>query len=119
MIDINDLTLKPSFDREWYLAFFLEKFSKINKPRIKISKKNDNLFARVRSSKEIQALYMPVVKVDIPKKDTAPKSESVSMATNDKPATIAGLADGKIILKNDLCFVNPRFFPSSIKFCDW
>ena len=75
--------------------------------------------ARIRSSKDIQALYMPVVSVDIPKKETAPKSERVSIATNDKPATIAGRAEGKIILKKDLCFEKPRFFPSSIKFCDW
>ena len=40
----------------------------MNSPRIKINKKKDNLFAKVRSSKEIQALYIPVVKVDIPKK---------------------------------------------------
>ena len=83
------------------------------------SRKNDNLFAKVRSSKEIQALYIPVVNVDIPKKETEPKSESVSIATRDKPATIAGLADGNIILKKDFCLEKPRFFPSSIRFCDW
>ena len=31
------------------------------------------------------------------KKSTAPNSAKVSMATKDKPATIAGLADGRII----------------------
>ena len=72
--------------------------------------------ANVRSSNEIHALYIPVVSVEIPKKDTEPKSDNVSIATNESPATIAGLADGRIILKKDFCFVNPRFFPSSIKF---
>ena len=41
---------------------------------------------------------MPVVKVLIEKKSTAPNSAKVSMATRDKPATIAGLAAGNIIL---------------------
>ena len=54
---------------------------------------------------------MPVVNVEIPKNETEPKSESVSIATSARPATMAGLAEGKIILKNDFCFVKPRFFP--------
>ena len=57
-----------------------------------------------------------MVKVDIPKKDTAPKSDKVSIATKDNPAIIAGLADGKIILKNVFFVEKPRFFPSSSKF---
>ena len=81
-------------------------------------RKKDNLFAKVKSSKEIHALYIPVVKVDIPKKETDPKSDNVSIATNESPATIAGLAEGKIIEVNDLSFEKPRFFPKSIKFCD-
>ena len=52
-----------------------------------------------KSSKDIQESYIPVVNVEIPKNDTAPKSDSVSIATNDNPATIAGLADGRIIEK--------------------
>ena len=36
-------------------------------------------------------------KVLIEKKSTAPNSAKVSMATKDNPATIAGLADGRII----------------------
>ena len=83
---------------------------------MKNNKQKDNLFARARSSKEIHALYIPVVKVDIPKKDTEPKSDKVSIATNERPATIAGLAEGSIILKKDFSFEKPRFFPSSIKF---
>ena len=59
---------------------------------------------------------MEEVKVETPKKETDPKSESVSIATNESPATIAGLADGRIILKNDFFLEKPRFFPSSIKF---
>ena len=50
---------------------------------------------------------MPVVKVFIEKKSTAPNSAKVSIATNDKPAIIAGLADGKIILRKTLSFENP------------
>ena len=88
----------------------------MNSPRIKINKKKDNLFAKVRSSKEIQALYIPVVKVDIPKKETDPKSDKVSIATNERPATIAGLAEGSIILKKDFCLEKPMFLPSSINF---
>ena len=87
----------------------------MNSPRMNINKKKDNLFAKVRSSKEIQALYIPVVKVDIPKKETDPKSDNVSIATKESPATIAGLAEGSIILKKDFCLENPMFFPSSIK----
>ena len=41
---------------------------------------------------------MPVVKVFIEKKSTAPNSAKVSIATNDNPATIAGRALGNIIL---------------------
>ena len=52
------------------------------------------------------------------KNDTVPKSDNVSIATKERPATIAGLAEGKIILKNDFLFENPKFFPKSIKFCD-
>ena len=62
---------------------------------------------------------MPVVKVFIEKKSTAPNSAKVSIATKDKPATIAGLAAGNITLKKDLNLEKPRFFPRSIRFCDW
>ena len=57
-----------------------------------------------------------MVKVDTPKNDTAPKSDSVSIATKDKPATIDGLAAGNIIFINVFCFEKPKFFPRSIKF---
>ena len=117
--DISDFDLKPPFAGEWYWAFFLDKFSKTIKPSIKINRKKDNWFANDKSSNEIHALYIPVVNVEIPKNDTEPKSESVSIATNESPATIAGLADGKIILKNDFFLENPRFLPNSIKFWDW
>ena len=82
------------------------------------SKKNDNLFAKAKSSKAIQELYITVVKVFIAKKSTAPNSARVSIATNDKPAIIAGRADGKIIEHNVFNLVNPRFLPNSIIFCD-
>ena len=83
------------------------------------NKKNDNWFAKARSSKVIHELYIPVVNVFIEKKSTAPNSASVSIATKDKPATIAGRAAGRIIVYNVLKFVKPRFFPKSMKFCDW
>ena len=44
----------------------------------------------------------------IEKKSTAPNSAKVSIATNDKPAIIAGLADGKIILRNTFNFEKPN-----------
>ena len=75
--------------------------------------------ANDKSSKDIQALYIPVVKVEIPKKDTEPKSDNVSIATSESPATIAGLAAGNIKEYKDLNFVKPRLLPKSIKFCDW
>ena len=53
----------------------------------------------------------------IEKKSTAPNSASVSIATNDRPATIAGRAAGKIIEYKVLKFEKPKFFPKSIKFC--
>ena len=53
------------------------------------------------------------------KNETVPKSDNVSIATKDNPTTIAGLADGRIILKKVFLDDNPRFFPASIKFCDW
>ena len=40
------------------------------------------------------------------------------MATKDKPATIAGLAEGKIILKKLRFVEKPKFLPTSIKLCD-
>ena len=51
----------------------------------------------------------------MPKKETEPKSESVSMATSESPTTIAGLADGKIILKKLSYDDKPKFFPTSIR----
>ena len=45
--------------------------------------------------------------MDIPKNDTEPKSDNVSIATRDNPATIAGLAEGRIILKKDFSFEKP------------
>ena len=57
-----------------------------------------------------------MVSVFIEKKSTAPNSAKVSIATKDNPATIAGLAEGKIILKKDFFLEKPRFFPRSIRF---
>lgn len=62
---------------------------------------------------------MPVVNVDIPKKETVPKSDKVSIATRLKPMKIAGLAEGKIILKIIFTVENPIVLPRSIKLLDW
>ena len=35
---IKDFDLNPPLDGEWYWAFFLDKFSKINNPSMKINK---------------------------------------------------------------------------------
>ena len=75
---------------------------------------NDIWFAVFKSSKESQELYIPVVKVFTLKKETVPKSEIHSIDTKANPAIIAGLADGKIILKNVSFSERPKFFPTSI-----
>ena len=62
------------------------------------NKKKDILFANAKSSKAIQELQIPVVRVLIEKKSTAPNSAKVSIATKDNPATIAGRAAGSTIL---------------------
>ena len=53
------------------------------------------------------------------KKSTAPKSDNVSIATNARPAIIAGLAEGIIILNRVFGLEKPKFFPNSIKLFDW
>ena len=53
------------------------------------------------------------------KKSTAPKSDNVSIATNARPAIIAGLAEGIIILNRVFSLEKPKFFPNSIKLFDW
>ena len=50
------------------------------------------------------------------KKETVPKSDKHSIVTKDKPAIIAGLADGRIILKKLCLEERPKFLPTSIKF---
>ena len=55
-----------------------------------------------------------MVNVGTLKVDTVPKSDKHSIDTNARPAIIAGLADGKIILNNVSFSDNPRFFPTSI-----
>ena len=93
------LFTKPPLDAEWYLAPFLEKFSTKNNIKINNNNINDSWFADAKSSKAIHELYIAVVSVDILKKETVPKSDNVSIATKDKPTTMAGLADGRIIFK--------------------
>ena len=44
------------------------------------------------------------------KKSTAPKSDNVSIATNARPAIIAGLAEGIIILNRVFGLKKPKFF---------
>ena len=57
---------------------------------------------------------MPVVRVLTLKNDTVPKSDKHSIDTKANPAIIAGLAEGKIILKKVSLDERPRFFPTSI-----
>ena len=71
-------------------------------------------FAVFKSSNDNHELYMPVVSVFTLKKETVPKSDKHSIATKAKPATIAGLADGKIILKNVSLSERPKFLPTSM-----
>ena len=52
---------------------------------------------------------MPVVKVGTLKIDTVPKSDKHSIATNAKPAIIAGLAEGSIIFNKVSFSDKPRF----------
>ena len=75
---------------------------------------NDIWFAEFKSSNDNHELYIPVVNVDTLKKDTVPKSDKHSIATSDKPAIIAGLAEGKIILVKVSFSDKPRFLPTSI-----
>ena len=78
----------------------------------------ESKFAVFKSSKDIHALNIPVVNVEILKKDTVPKSDNVSIATRDRPTIIAGLAEGSITLKK-LCLVErPKFLLTSIKLLD-
>ena len=53
---IFSFCLKPPFVLEWYLAFFLDKFSKIKSANINIKRKKDILFEKAKSSKVIQEL---------------------------------------------------------------
>ena len=78
------------------------------------NKINDIWFAVFKSSKDSHELYIPVVRVLTLKKETVPKSEMHSIATRANPAIIAGLADGKIILKKVSLSERPRFLPTSI-----
>ena len=57
---------------------------------------------------------MPVVRVLTLKNDTVPKSDKHSIDTKAKPAIIAGLAEGKTILKKVSLAERPRFFPTSM-----
>ena len=116
---VFDLFSDPPLDGEWYLALFLEKFSIKNKDKININNINESWLAEAKSSNAIQSLYIAVVSVEILKKETAPNSDNVSIATRDNPTTIAGLAEGRMILKKVFFDDKPKFFPASIKFCDW
>ena len=52
------------------------------------------------------------------KNSTVPKSDTHSIATKDNPATIAGLADGKMILKKLSFAEKPRFLLTYIRLFD-
>ena len=55
-----------------------------------------------------------MVRVFTLKNETVPKSDKHSIDTKANPAMIAGLADGKTILKKVSLDESPRFFPTSI-----
>ena len=55
-----------------------------------------------------------MVSVETLKIETVPKSDRHSIATKAKPAIIAGLAEGKIILNNVSFSERPKFCPTSI-----
>ena len=71
-------SLMPPLIGEWYWARFLEIFSIKKSPKINNSKKNESWFAKAKSSKDIHESYIPVVRVAIPKNDTAPKSDKIN-----------------------------------------
>ena len=54
----------------------------------------------------IQTLKIPKVNVSNAKYSTVPKSDTTSMQTNAKPATIAGRAKGKLIFQNKFFLYN-------------
>ena len=91
----------------------------MKKIKTKIKSNSERKFDVFRSSKTNQELYIPVVKVDIPKKETVPKSDNVSIATKLRLMKIAGLADGMTILKNIFNGENPSVLPKSIRLFDW
>ena len=81
---------------------------------MKINNIKDIWLAVFKSSKDSHELYIPVVNVFTLKKDTVPKSDTHSIDTKANPAIIAGLAEGKTILKKVSLAERPRFLPTSM-----
>jgi hypothetical protein len=65
---------------------------------------------------EFHVLKIPMVYVFTPKYFTAPYSFKTSIITRKRPEKIAGFESGIIILKKDLCMLNPRVIPILINF---
>ena len=78
-----------------FLCFFLHKALVQAKQNTNVNPKNDNCDAEAKLFIPSHRLKIPRVIVSTAKKSTVPKSETVSINTNDNPATIAGLARGK------------------------
>jgi len=53
---IFSFCLNPPLELKWYLAFLLEKFSRINNTKMNNKRKKDILFANAKSSKAIHEL---------------------------------------------------------------
>ena len=77
------------------LWFFLALNSIPSNTTIKVNARIDNWAAALKLFIPNQRLNIPSVIVSTAKNSTVPKSEIVSIKTNDKPAIIAGLAIGK------------------------
>ena len=80
------------------LCLEFHSFSPKNIMKTTVNKTIDNCIAVVTSFIENHALKIPVVKVLTPKYFTAPYSFNTSIKTRNKPESIAGLDNGKIIL---------------------
>ena len=88
------------------LWFFLALNSIPSNTTIKVNARIDNWAAALKLFIPNQRLNIPSVIVSTAKNSTVPKSEIVSIKTNDKPAIIAGLAIGKATyIKPDLPWI--------------
>ena len=83
------------------------------------NRKAANCFAVIISFIPNHVLKIPEVKVGTAKCSTAPKSDSVSIATNIIPAITAGRAKGRATFKKVLLFDKPKVLEISKISLDW